>query len=166
MLSLEVSDLMSTADTVDSRSFLSALLIFLSDISHGDLKWKHLHTSHRAAMFDSWHVVPRLRDDTDNTDNTPFPSQVTIVWWGGQNLWPCNQNFLFRYLWRSPYILRLKTYGKPVEKENGFSVCRIVLWNFCQLNVWHHVKLPYFKYFAIWRNIKLPENRLWSTNKN
>lgn len=80
MLSLEVSDLMSTADTVDSRSFLSDLLIFLSDISHGDLKWKHLHTSHRAAMFDSWNIVPRLRDDTDNTDNTPFPSQVTIVW--------------------------------------------------------------------------------------
>lgn len=38
VLSLEVSDLMSTAETVDSRSFLSALLIFLSDIAHGVLK--------------------------------------------------------------------------------------------------------------------------------
>lgn len=52
VLSLDVRDLMSTAETVDSRSLLRALLVFRSDIFDVFTEVKHLLTSRQAAMFD------------------------------------------------------------------------------------------------------------------
>ena len=61
------------------------------------------------------------------------------------------------------HVTRIKKQENPVDKENRFFACRIVLWHFCHLNVWYHIQILHFKYFEK-RNIKLPEHSLRSTN--